>query len=121
MPSVYSFCIAIGAVAGCVPLAFADGVRDACRARIPESLVVAAAKKFPSFDLPLVADNLPEDIAYNIKNGGSRSGEGWAARRQLPQAPTTRPRRKRSYLNIFFGYIVSIQITPSNWKNRHLR
>lgn len=65
--------ISIAAVVGCLgaSLAFADGSRDACRAQIPESLAIVAAKNFPSFDLPLVADNLPEDIDYNIKNGGS--------------------------------------------------
>jgi hypothetical protein len=73
MASVRHFGIAIGAIAGCVgaSLAFADAAPDACRAQIPESLAVAVAKKFPSFELPLVADNLPEDIKYNIKNGGS--------------------------------------------------
>jgi hypothetical protein len=73
MFSDHSYYIAVIAVAGCLvtSFTFADSVRDSCRAQMPPSLAIAAAKKFPSFDLPLVAHNLPEDIEFNIKNGGS--------------------------------------------------
>jgi len=44
---------------------------DACRAQLPASLVSALRHDFPRARLPLVSDNLAEDIKFNKSRGGS--------------------------------------------------
>jgi hypothetical protein len=44
---------------------------DACRSALPDSLVAAAARQFPDYRVPLAADNAPEDVAFNVKQGHS--------------------------------------------------
>jgi hypothetical protein len=44
---------------------------DACHSALPDSLVAAAARQFPEYRAPLAADNLPEDVAFNVKQGHS--------------------------------------------------
>jgi hypothetical protein len=48
----------------------ADGA-DACRSAMPDTLVAAAARQFPDYRAPLVADNEPDDVAFNLKQGHS--------------------------------------------------
>jgi len=44
---------------------------DACSRLIPDSLVRAVQASFPNFRAPLAADNLPDDVAANLKARGS--------------------------------------------------
>jgi len=44
---------------------------DACRGLLPETLVTAIAQRFPGYRAPLVADNAPEDVSFNLKQGRS--------------------------------------------------
>src|SRR5262245_33284306 len=43
---------------------------DACRAQLPASLVSALKRDFPTAQLPLVSDNLAEDIEFRKSQGG---------------------------------------------------
>lgn len=43
---------------------------DSCADLIPASLQTALEKSFPAFRVPQADDNLPEDIAYDTKQGG---------------------------------------------------
>jgi hypothetical protein len=48
----------------------ADGT-DACSSAMPDTLAAAAAKQFPAYRAPLVADNAPDDVAFSLKRGHS--------------------------------------------------
>jgi hypothetical protein len=45
---------------------------DACRALLPGTLSAAAAQRYPDYRPPLVSDNAPQDVAFNLKQ--HRSG-----------------------------------------------
>lgn len=45
-------------------------VTDACASRIPDALQAQLRSKFIGYQLPVAADNLAEDIAYNRAHGG---------------------------------------------------
>ncbi len=44
---------------------------DVCESDLPEPLKAQIKAAYPSFRLPGVTDNLPEDVAFNIEEGGS--------------------------------------------------
>ncbi len=50
---------------------WAAAAEDACRAQLPASLVLALSHDFATARLPLVSDNLEEDIKFNKSQGGS--------------------------------------------------
>jgi hypothetical protein len=67
LTAVVTCCMAANGLAAVAP-----GVsEDACEAQIPTRLKEALARRFPGLRVPLVSDNLPEDIAYDQKNGGN--------------------------------------------------
>jgi hypothetical protein len=45
--------------------------KDSCQIQIPEQLSAAVKQKFPRYRPPLATDNYPDDIAWNIKDGGN--------------------------------------------------
>jgi hypothetical protein len=45
--------------------------KDSCQFQIPEQLSTTVKQKFPEYRPPLTNDNYPDDIAWNIKDGGS--------------------------------------------------
>lgn len=45
--------------------------KDSCAPQIPKSLRASLGHTFPAFRPPAESDNLPEDIEYNKKNGGT--------------------------------------------------
>ena len=49
----------------------APAAEDACRAQLPASLVSVLNRDFGTARLPLVSDNLAEDIKFNKSRGGS--------------------------------------------------
>ena len=44
---------------------------DSCSKSVPQSLASAAKLAFPGYRMPREIDNLPEDIKYNRRHGGS--------------------------------------------------
>jgi hypothetical protein len=50
---------------------WATAAEDACRAQLPASLVSVLNHEFATARLPLVSDNLEEDIKFNKSRGGS--------------------------------------------------
>ena len=44
---------------------------DACSSQLPISLKSALVLTFPNFRVPSVADNLPEDVQWNLRHHGS--------------------------------------------------
>jgi hypothetical protein len=46
-------------------------ITDACEAKIPQSLERALTQRFPAYRLPLVTDNLAEDVQSSVKRGGN--------------------------------------------------
>ena len=44
---------------------------DACRAGIPSSVGRALTRRFPAYRLPLVTDNVDEDVRFNRAHGGN--------------------------------------------------
>jgi hypothetical protein len=49
----------------------AQSAPDACRVQIPESITRLMTQKFPQYRLPLVTDSSPDNIQFNIADGGS--------------------------------------------------
>jgi|tagenome__1003787_1003787.scaffolds.fasta_scaffold20502136_1 hypothetical protein len=48
----------------------ADTVADTCRAKIPPALARVLTQRFSAYRLPLVTDNLNEDVRFNLAQGG---------------------------------------------------
>jgi len=48
----------------------ADRAADTCRAKIPSPLARVLTHRFPAYRLPLVTDNLNEDVRSNLAQGG---------------------------------------------------
>jgi len=57
-------------IAGLFLLANTAAAEDSCEAQIPGSLGHAIGESFPTFRAPLATDNLPEDIEWNLEDGG---------------------------------------------------
>jgi len=53
----------------CLP-SFSSDMSDPCSSRIPKTLANSLAKLYPEYRLPQMNDHLPDDIAYDKKNGG---------------------------------------------------
>jgi hypothetical protein len=49
----------------------AQGVVDACTANIPPAVARAVTHRFSDYRLPLVSDNLGEDVDFNRRHGGN--------------------------------------------------
>ena len=49
----------------------AFGDTDSCQKQIPESLSAALKQQFPEYHPPLVTDNNPDDIKWDVEHGGS--------------------------------------------------
>lgn len=63
--------LAVLIVLGQAAAVHAADATDACRSALPDSLVAALTRQFPDYRAPLAADNLPEDVAFNLKEGHS--------------------------------------------------
>lgn len=51
--------------------AYGAPAQDSCEAQIPQQLTLSLEKMFPGYRAPLAADNLAEDIEWNLKEGGN--------------------------------------------------
>jgi hypothetical protein len=50
--------------------AWAEDVPDACRAKIPPSVARTLTQRFPAYRLPVVTDNMNEDVRFSLAHGG---------------------------------------------------
>lgn len=48
----------------------AQGVVDGCTIKIPPAVARAVTRRFPDYRLPLMNDNLDEDVDFDRRHGG---------------------------------------------------